>query len=137
MLNFFVPPTRPGSAGWLPGRNFLSRYLQKKANTPRRARKKAHSTTGGQLLYVTGSISLGRKSRSPLCTRPFRQSSHCLHLPNLPTPPTFHAVASHSLLVPRNLMPFNAPTAANISSYLVISAAKTHRTFRLDKNTSR
>ena len=34
-------------------------------------------------------------------------------------------------------MPFTAPTAANISSFLVISAAKTHRTFRLDKNTSR
>ena len=44
--------------------------------------------------------------------------------------------ATH-LLVPRKLMPFTARTAAYISSYLVISAAKTHRTFRLDKNTSR
>ena len=65
------------------------------------------------------------------------QSSHCLHLPNLPTLHTSLAVASHSLLVPRNLMPFTAPTAANISSCLVISAAKTYRTFRLDKYTSR
>jgi hypothetical protein len=34
-------------------------------------------------------------------------------------------------------MPFTAPTAANISSYLVISAAKSYRTFRLYKHTSR
>jgi hypothetical protein len=39
----------------------------------------------------------------------FQASNHCLHLPFLPTPPTFHAVASHSLLVPRNFMPFTAP----------------------------
>ena len=54
----------------------------------------------------------------------FQASKHCLHLPFPPTPPTFTAVASHSLLVPRNFMPFTAPTAANISSCLVISAAK-------------
>jgi len=67
----------------------------------------------------------------------FQASNHCLHLPFLPTQHTFHAVASHSLLVPRNFMPFTAPTAANISSFLVISAAKTYRTFRLYKYTSR
>ena len=88
-------------------RFFLSRYLQKKANTPRRARKKAHFTTG-QLLYIIGSYGLGRKPISPLCTRPFRQVTTALHLPSLPTPATFHAVASHSLLVPRNFMPFTA-----------------------------
>ena len=66
-----------------------------------------------------------------------KPSSHCLHPPSLPTPPTFQAVASHSLLVPRNFMPFTAPTAANISSCLVISAAKTYRTFRLYKHKSR
>ena len=43
----------------------------------------------------------------------FQASNHCLHLPSLPTQPTSHAVASHSLLVPRNFMPFTAPTAAN------------------------
>ena len=54
----------------------------------------------------------------------FQASNHCLHLPFLPTPPTFHAVASHSLLVPRNLMPFTAPTAANkprSSAYQLLS----------------
>ena len=43
----------------------------------------------------------------------FQASNHCLHLPSLPTPPTSFAVASHSLLVPRNFMPFTAPTAAH------------------------
>ena len=53
----------------------------------------------------------------------FQASNHCLHLPFLPTPPTFHAVASHSLLVPRNFIPFTAPTAANkprTSSYQLL-----------------
>jgi len=53
-----------------------------------------------------------------------KPSSHCLHLPNLPTPPTFQAVASHSLLVPRNFMPFTALTAANkprSSAYQLLS----------------
>ena len=42
-----------------------------------------------------------------------KPSSHCLHLPFLPTPHTFHAVASSLLLVPRNFTTFTAPTAAN------------------------
>ena len=113
-------------------RFFLSRYLQKKANTPRRARKKAHSTTG-QLLHITLVIRLKAfwyfllrclSAYNYIMCKGIKPSSHCLHLPNLPTPLTFQAVASHSLLVPRNFMPFTAPTAANISSYLVISAAK-------------
>jgi hypothetical protein len=53
----------------------------------------------------------------------FQASKHCLHLPFLPTLPTSYAVASHSLLVPRNFMPFTAPTAANkphASSYQLL-----------------
>ena len=54
----------------------------------------------------------------------FQASNHCLHLPILPTLPIFHAVASHSLLVPRNFMPFTARTAAHkprSSAYKLLS----------------
>jgi hypothetical protein len=125
---------RTGIAGWLPGRNFLSRYLQEK-QIQRAAPKKCYCHPPVRILYITCSYGLGRKPISILCIR--FASSHCLHLPILPTPPTSHAVASHLLLVPRNFMPFTAPTAANISSCLVISAAKTYRTFQFYKNTSR
>ena len=54
-----------------------------------------------------------RQAHNFIMCKGIKPSSHCLHLPCLPTPPTFHAAASHSLLVPRNFMPFTAPTAAN------------------------
>jgi hypothetical protein len=50
-----------------------------------------------------------------------KPSSHCLHLPNLPTPHTLQAVASSLLLVPRNFTTFTAPTAAHIGYYIVLS----------------
>ena len=85
-------------------RFFLSWYLQKKANTPRHARKKAHSTTG-QLLYIIGSYGLGRKPISPLCTRPFRQvntACTCPSCPLHPLPTLLQAIVL-SLLVPSSL----------------------------------
>jgi hypothetical protein len=134
-----------GSAGWLPGRNFLSRYLQKsKYSEPRQKIATvihriatSHNNSYDLAYFFIGMNVLIRQAHNFIMCKGIKPSSHCLYLPSLPTPRTFYAVASHSLLVPRNFMPFPAPTAANISSYLVISAAKTYRTFRLDKNTSR
>jgi len=60
--------------------------IAKKAITPRRARKKAHFTTG-QLLYIIGSYGLGRKPISPLCTRPFRQVTTACTCPACPLHP--------------------------------------------------
>ena len=112
---------------------FVTVFAEKQIQ--RAAPKNCYCHPPVRILYITCSYGLGRKPISMLCIR--FASSHCLHLPNLPTPPTSYAAASHSLLVPRIFMPFTAPTAANISSCLVISAAKTYRTFRLDKYTSR
>ena len=67
-----------------------------------------------------------RQAHNFIMCKGIKPSSHCLHLPFLPTPNTSNAAASLLLLVPRNFMPFTAPTAANISSCLVISAAKSH-----------
>ncbi len=64
-----------------------------------------------------------RQAHNFIMCKGIKPSSHCLHLPIPPTPPAFPAVASHSLLVPRNLMPFTAPTAANkprTSSYQLL-----------------
>jgi hypothetical protein len=99
---------------------FVTVFAEKQIQ--RAAPKNCYCHPPVRILYITCSYGLGRKPISILCIR--FASSHCLHLPNLPTPHTSYAVASHSLLVPRNFMPFTAPTAANISSYLVISAAK-------------
>jgi hypothetical protein len=55
-----------------------------------------------------------RQAHNFIMCKGIKPSSHCLHLPFLPTLRTFHAVASSSLLVPRNFTTFTAPTAANI-----------------------
>lgn len=140
-----LKPPYEGSAGWLPGRNFLSRYLQKsKYSVPRQKfatvihrEATSHNNSYDLAYFFIGMNAIIRQAHNFIMCKGIKPSSHCLHLPGRPTPPTTHAVASHSLLVPRNFIPFTAPTAANISSCLVISAAKTHRTFRLDKHTSR
>ena len=100
----------------------------RKANTASRAKKLLLSSTGSHTLP---NVLLWSSSKSGINVFPGNsahkhiiQSSQCLHLPSLPTPPTFHAVASHSLLVSRNFMPFTASTAANkprSSAYQLLS----------------
>ena len=93
VFRVFPPSPRPASAGWLPGRNFLSRYLQKsKYSVPRQ--KNCYCHPPDSYVYIIGSYGLGRKPISPLCTIGLKPSSHCLHQPFLPTLRTFPAVAS-------------------------------------------
>ena len=105
---------------------FLSRYLQKKANTPRRARKKAHSTTG-QLLYIIGSYGLGRKPISPLCTRPFRQVNTACTYASCPLRPLScccKQLSSVSLFLPPCIVTFQAGRFGH--SWTPPSSAPTH-----------
>jgi len=97
----------------------------------------SHNNSYDLAYFFIGMNVIIRQAHNFIMCKGIKPSSHCLHRPSLPTPPTSIAVASHSLLVPRNFMPFPAPTAANISSYLVISAAKTYCTFQFYKVTSR
>jgi len=112
---FFISnqPTQPVPDGFM--HFFLSWYLQKKQiqqgapkNAPIHHRK--HAFKYCSLIVLVENL-LAHYVKQP-------QPAY------LPTPPTFHAFASHLLLVPRNFMPFTAHTAANISSYVVISVAK-------------
>jgi hypothetical protein len=89
----------------------------RKANTASRAKKLLLSSTGSRTLH---NVLLWSSIKSGINIIPensahkhIMQSSHCLYLPFLPTPHTFLAVASSSLLVPRNFTTFTAPTAAN------------------------
>ncbi|MEI8048521.1 MAG: hypothetical protein WCI92_14155 [Bacteroidota bacterium] len=106
-----MPSPRSASAGWLHVL-FPVTVIAEKSNYTE-ARQEKSTLRHHELLYIIGSYGLGRKPISPLCTIGLKPSSHCLHQPFLPTPPTFPAAASHSLLIPRNFMPFAAPTAAN------------------------
>jgi hypothetical protein len=97
------------------------------------ARQKMHPFHHHKLLHIMSVIRLKAfwyfylrclSAYNYIMCKGIKPSSHCLHLPNLPTPPTFQAVASHSLFVPHNFMPFTAPTAANkprSSSYQLLN----------------
>ena len=93
-------PTHAGSAGWLPGRKFLSRYLQKsKYSEPR---QKFATVIHRNLLYIIGSYGLGRKPISPLCTRPFRQvttACTCASCPLHPLSMQLQAIHYSSLVI--------------------------------------
>ena len=124
-------PSRAGSAGWLHV-FFPVMVFAGKSKYTEACQEKAHSATGS---YVHIMLVIRLKAFWYFCLRclsaynyimckGIKPSSHCLHLPNLPTPPTFQAVASSLLLVPINFTTFTAPTAANkprSSSYQLLS----------------
>ena len=74
----------------------------------------SHNNSYDLAYFFIGINVIIRQAHNFIMCKGIKPSSHCLHLPFLPTPHTFHAVASSLLLVPRNFTTFTAPTAANI-----------------------
>ena len=100
-------------------RFFLSWYLQKKANTPRHARKKAHSTTVS-LLYIMCSYGLGRKPISTLC----KAATACLPSHSTHFLRCCKQLSSVSLFLPPCIVTFQAGRFGH--SWTPPSSATTH-----------